>query len=1021
MTRSALKAKGVLGALSLVFGALKFSLLIAGAAQAAVALSALVGGAVALVSAMGPLVGVVGLLPGMFLGLGVAALAVLPAFAGFSKGLAALATAEGEAQKNAISLAQSQQSLAAAELSVTRAAQDYANARRDAAEAIEDAQFGAADAQIAEERSVMALKKAYENLANVQAGIAGKTEEMTKVTDDFTGKQFEVARITFKSADQQENLQEALLGVREAELAVAKAKDANQDSQLKLNELQSKGIANSDIMIDRSAALASAILSVQQAQMALAEAQGAVTGEGTKEFKALSPAAQKFAKLLVGMKGKWDSLKKSTSEAMFPGLTDGVLAGGSVIDAILPGLTKVSAAVGNVGRQFGVMLGDKRVQKDLSQFIAGFAGHIRQMTPGLVSFAKGFLGLAIAAKPLADFLVGAFARGADRFEKFINAGRETGQLEEFFGRTVQSLKDWGTILGNIGTGFFNIFQAASPLGQSLVQSMIDVTQRFEDWTSSDAGQQKMAGFFTAIRGTISGLFGLLGDLGKAWGNLFMSPEANTGTQAVLDFFRNAVPYVQEFIKMFMDSDLFKAFSAAIVPIGTVLWTIFGPTGIAVLVVNTLGKIAEGFVWMNDNVPGFAEVLGTLITAFAAFKVISTVVDSIKALNLALMANPWVVVAAAVIALGILIYKNWDTIKVYLLKAWNWIKGVADKVWNSGIVKVIRKAVLAVVDVVMVMVRGIIRAWKFIWPAVEKVLDFIWGGIKFFWNVLKKEFEIGQKIIKGLVWVFQHILWPVIKKVVGWIVDILGGIWDILVVSWDITWAVLSGIWNGLVAVVDTLLIQPITSVVTTIWDGVVSAWNFMWAAMTLIWGGIKTAVTDWIITPLSGVFTTVWDGITAAWDTVWGILTGLWDGVSSAVGTYLIDPLASVFDGMWDGMKSGLVSTINFVIDMINYVITALNWVNPFDDIPYIPKLNASGGVIPTQTPLQNAMDLTNSVIAEQKYGIPTTPTVWAHPTDDSATRQANISGTEKVVINQTFNERQDPHAVAAAIAWRIS
>lgn len=996
MTRSILKAKSVLGSLNLVFGAMKFSLLIGGAAQAAVAITALGGAAIALLSSLGPLTGLVGLLPGAFLGLAVGALAVVPAFAGFTKGLGSLVTAQDDAQKNALSLIQAQHGLTSAELIAARATRDYANARRDAAEAIEDAQFGAADAQINEERSVMALKSAYERLADVQAGIAGKTEEMTKVTDDFTGKQFEVARITYTAADRQADLQDALLGVREAELAVARAKDANQDAQINLNEVQSKGIANSDIMIDRQAALESAILGVAQAQTTLAEAQGAASGEGTKEFKKLTPAAQRFAKTLLGMRGQWQRLKDSTSGALFPGLTDGVTAGGGIIDAILPGLTKVSSAIGNVGRQFGKMLGDKKVQKDLNRFITGFAGHIRIITPGLVSVGKAFIGIAIAAKPLADFLVGAFARGADKFAEWVQTGRDTGKLEAFFERTVQALKDWGSILGNIGGGFAGIFRAASPLGQSLVGSMIEVTQRFETWTNSDAGQSKLSTFFASIRGTISGMVGLIGSLGLAWGRLFTSPEANKGTQMVLGFFQNAVPYVEEFISMFMKSELFQAFADAIVPIGKVLWAVFGPTGIAALVVRILGKIATGFLWMTNNVPGFATVLGTLVTAFAAFKVLQSVIGMVKAFNLVLKANPYVAIAAAVIAIGILIYKNWDKIKKFLIPVWNWIKKQADVIWNSGIVKVIRKAVMTLVSVVMTGVNAIIKVWKFLWPAIETVAKLIIASVKFLWKMLKLYIEIGIEIVKGLAWVWENVLWPVISKVVGWIVGLL-----------------------------------------STIWDGLTAAWDIVWGVLTTTWSGLVTAVTSWVITPVAGIFSTIWDGITGAWDAIWTTLTGIWTTLVDDVTKWIITPLANVFSGMWEGMKTGLVAAVNFIVKILNGVIDGLNLLNPFEDIPYIPTWDANGNKVPLTNNRQSIVVPGTGVNGVPPQFLPGTvitpvdPSTMPVMTSVGSNGQPNMSAnglpssiaapSSPVVINQTFMEHQDPHAIASQIAWRLS
>lgn len=48
----------------------------------------------------------------------------------------------------------------------------------------------------------------------------------------------------------------------------------------------------------------------------------------------------------------------------------------------------------------------------------------------------------------------------------------------------------------------------------------------------------------------------------------------------------------------------------------------------------------------------------------------------------LIANPWALIIAGVIALVAIIIANWDTIKGWLLAAWNWIKEAAETVWNA---------------------------------------------------------------------------------------------------------------------------------------------------------------------------------------------------------------------------------------------------------------------------------------------------------------------------------------------------
>lgn len=48
----------------------------------------------------------------------------------------------------------------------------------------------------------------------------------------------------------------------------------------------------------------------------------------------------------------------------------------------------------------------------------------------------------------------------------------------------------------------------------------------------------------------------------------------------------------------------------------------------------------------------------------------------------LIANPWILIAAAIIALVVLIVANWDSILEFLTGVWNWIKDLAATVWNA---------------------------------------------------------------------------------------------------------------------------------------------------------------------------------------------------------------------------------------------------------------------------------------------------------------------------------------------------
>ena len=67
--------------------------------------------------------------------------------------------------------------------------------------------------------------------------------------------------------------------------------------------------------------------------------------------------------------------------------------------------------------------------------------------------------------------------------------------------------------------------------------------------------------------------------------------------------------------------------------------------------------------------------GKLILAFGAIK------KAFIALKLVMMAHPWLLLIAAVVALVIIIVKNWDKIVAFLKRTWEWIKSAAAAVGN----------------------------------------------------------------------------------------------------------------------------------------------------------------------------------------------------------------------------------------------------------------------------------------------------------------------------------------------------
>ena len=104
--------------------------------------------------------------------------------------------------------------------------------------------------------------------------------------------------------------------------------------------------------------------------------------------------------------------------------------------------------------------------------------------------------------------------------------------------------------------------------------------------------------------------------------------------------------------------------------------------------NVVPAIRSFFDWV-DKLPGPLKgvVLGIVGVAAAAgpmilvglkvAKMFGAVGKAFTILSKLLMANPWLLLIAAIIALVIIVVKNWDTIKEVIGKAWQWIKDRTD--------------------------------------------------------------------------------------------------------------------------------------------------------------------------------------------------------------------------------------------------------------------------------------------------------------------------------------------------------
>ncbi|MCG7410572.1 hypothetical protein MH117_24555 [Paenibacillus sp. ACRRX] len=154
--------------------------------------------------------------------------------------------------------------------------------------------------------------------------------------------------------------------------------------------------------------------------------------------------------------------------------------------------------------------------------------------------------------------------------------------------------------------------------------------------------------------------------------------------------------------------------------------------------KVIDKFAEAIQVAKDNANWLIPVVAGLTTAFVAQKVVGVVSGLYKAwsaattgltlaqtlLNVAMSASPfgWIAIAiGAVVGAGVLLWKNWDTVKAKASELWTWLTGIWTNIRTatinafSGIGEKVRGSFTSIVGFIKTPINAVINM-------INKVID-----------------------------------------------------------------------------------------------------------------------------------------------------------------------------------------------------------------------------------------------------------------------------------------------------------
>jgi phage-related protein len=380
--------------------------------------------------------------------------------------------------------------------------------------------------------------------------------------------------------------------------------------------------------------------------------------------------------------------------------------------------------------------------QNFKSFWGGFVGEFKN--PVLDIFIRSLGTLETVLNQLKPVFESSIAAFSGLFTGIDNAVK-SNKMQPFFDWLAENagpaITNFGTMVGNILKGVADIMMAFGPVSSDMQTGLVGLTQKFADWAAGLSKSQAFKDFIEYVKTngptlltTIKEIITLLIQLTIAFAAV--APVVLATVNGILKFvnfllqLHPAVGVVAVSIGVLVGA---FSFLAPIVTGAIALFTRLGPVfawlspilmnariGLMMFGQAIMGGLRAAFTWLVGFIPRLAS-------GFMGFLRVLNVV------RLFLFTNPLGLIIVAIIALvaaGIWLYQNWNTVKVYLIAAWNAIKSFAVGVWN-GIKSTIMTTAQAIWSFLVGVWNGIKSTTQSTWNGIKSTISSVWNGIKSF--------------------------------------------------------------------------------------------------------------------------------------------------------------------------------------------------------------------------------------------------------------------------------------------------
>lgn len=429
---------------------------------------------------------------------------------------------------------------------------------------------------------------------------------------------------------------------------------------------------------------------------------------------------------------------------------------------------------------------------------------------------------------LADGAIGVWASYGDSIPiesltesmtETINVGKVTGTLADTINWASRSNEDWNKILGS-GTEAQKAFNKTLADGEA-------VEDAFSAALASTSNTGERANMVAELLNQTYGQSKTTYD--ETAGSMIEASEA----QAELTEAQAELGQAMEPVNTVFDQFKTQALEA-VTPLVQALAQAF---------LDLLNYLQQNPAVMNAviaAVTALAVAFGVLAGALAIQGIITGVTKAIALLNTTLLANPIVLIVAAIaglVAAFVMLWNNCEGFRQFWIDLWN------------AIVELFNQAVTAIGEWLNNLWTTVQEIWNNISTTISEVLNVIWTTITTVWNNIVTTISN----VLNTIWTTVQTVWNTILTTISTVINAI--------------WNVIQTVWN------------TILNVISTVCSGI-------WNTITTIWNGIKNTISNvvnGVKNTVSNVFNGVKDTISNIFNGIKNTATNVWNGIRDAI------------------------------------------------------------------------------------------------------------------------------------------